>query len=156
MRSASETGTSNLRFEASTTTFNGAPAKAEKITVRAPNDTVIAVESYYNPASGAEIGGHVKFVVGGQPFIDSDTIPGDDQYKSNSIAWTFQQDNWPLHSQGTEKIAVNGKTYTCTKYKVGDAGEYGTAWMASGIPLPVRIDSVSEKGAATWELTGWG
>lgn len=156
VRSASEAGTSNLRFETSTTTFNGAPAKAEKITVRAPNDTVIAVESYYNLASGTEMGGHVKFVVGGQPFIDSDTSPGDDQYKSNSIAWTFQQSDWPLRSLGTEKIAVNGKTYTCTRYMVGDAGEDGTAWMAPGIPLPVRINSVSEKGAATWELTGWG
>jgi hypothetical protein len=156
VHSASETGPSYLRYEASTTTFNGAPAKAEKITVTAPNDTVIDVQSYYDSANGREIGGHVKFVIGGQSFIDSDTIAGDDQYKSNSIAWTFQQGNWPLHSLGTEKVTINGKTYTCTKYTVGDAGEYGTAWMAPGIPLPVRIDSVSEKGAATWELTGWG
>jgi hypothetical protein len=154
--SANETGPSGLRYEASTATINGAPAKAERITVRAPNDTVIDVESFYDPASGRETGGHVKFVIGGQTWIDSDTVPGDDQYKSNSIAWTFQQGNWPLRSLGTEKITAGGKTYTCTKYAVGEAGESGTAWMAAGVPLPVRIDSVSEKGTATWELAGWG
>jgi hypothetical protein len=148
----------SLRFDYTTATVNGAAVKDDRITMKAEDPQMTMIfDTYYDPATDKQIGGHTKIVSNDITINDEDVAAADDQYESSDIAGTFGTSDWPLSGQGTEAVTVDGKTYTCTKYSVGDNGQYGTAWVSQGVPVPVKIESRSAaEGTSTWELIGWG
>ncbi len=148
---------SNIRFDYTTSVVGGNVVKDDRITMKMtePN-MVMTMDSYYDPATDKQIGGHMKMVSDDITISDQDIAAADDQYRSSDIAGTFATSDWPLASKGTEAVNIDGKAYTCTKYSVGNAGEFGTAWVSQGVPVPVKIESKSETGTSTWELVGWG
>jgi hypothetical protein len=149
---------SDLRFDYTTAVVNGNTVKDDRITMKVSDpNMILTMDTYYDPATDKQIGGHMKMVSDDITISDQDLEAADDQYRSSDIAGTFATGDWPLAGLGTEAVTVDGKTYTCTKYSVGSAGEYGTAWIAQGVPVPVKIESKSAaEGTATWELLGWG
>jgi hypothetical protein len=50
---------------------------------------------------------------------------------------------------GTESVTVPAGTFSCTKYSL----EGATFWVASGVPLPVKI--AYDSGASTMELVSY-
>jgi hypothetical protein len=153
-----KTTTSDLRFDYTTATVNGVEVRDDRITMKMSDpDIVLTMDSYYDMATDKQIGGHMKMVSDDVTLTDQDVAAADDQYQSSDVAGTFSTSDWPVTGLGTETITVGDKAYTCTKYSVGNAGEYGTAWVAQGVPVPVRIESKSAaEGTSTWELLGWG
>jgi hypothetical protein len=148
----------NLRFDYTTATVNGAVVKDDRITMKMTDpQTTMIFDTYYDPVTEKQVGGHTKMISNDITVTDQDIAAAEDQYGSSDIAGTFETSDWPLASQGTEAVTVGGKAYTCTKYSVGDDGQYGTAWVAQGVPVPVKIESTSAgEGTSTWELAGWG
>jgi hypothetical protein len=149
---------SDLRFDYTTATVNGVTVKDDRITMKLTDpNMILTMDTYYDQATDRQVGGHMKMISDDITLTDQDVAAADDQYRSSDIAGTFATSDWPLASQGTESVTIDGKTYTCTKYSVGNDGEYGTAWMAQGVPVPVEIESKSvDAPASTWELVGWG
>jgi hypothetical protein len=160
MTTMAEGGTptrSDIRFDYTTSVLGGNVVKDDRITMKMSDpDMLLTMDSYYDPATDRQIGGHVKMVSGDTTISDQDVAAANDQYRSSDIAETFAANDWPLAGQGTEAVNIEGKAYTCTKYSVGDAGEFGTAWVSQDVPVPVKIESKSETGTSTWELIGWG
>jgi len=148
----------DLRFDYTTATVNGATVKDERITMKVADPQMTMIfDTYYDPATDKQVGGHTKMISNDITITDQDIAAADNQSGSSDIAGTFGTGDWPLTSQGTEAVTIDGKTYTCTKYSVGDDGQYGTAWVTGGVPLPVKIESTSAgEGTSTWELIGWG
>jgi hypothetical protein len=148
----------DLRFDYTTALVNGATMKDDRITMKVTDpDMILTMDSYYDQATDKQVGGHMKMVSDDITLTDEDVAAVDDQYRSSDIAGTFATSDWPLASQGTESVIVDGKTYPCTKYSVGNDGEYGTAWVSQGVPVPVKIESRSaDAPTSTWELVGWG
>ena len=148
---------SNLRFDYTTAVVNGNVVKDDRITMKLSNpDMVMTMDTYYDPATDRQIGGHMKMTSDDITISDQDIAAADEQYRSSDIAGTFATGDWPLTGRGTEAVTIDGKAYACTKYSVGGAGEYGTAWVARGVPVPVKIESGTGDAASTWELIGWG
>ena len=147
----------DIRFDYTTSVISGNVVKDDRITMKmAEPEMVLTMDSYYDPATDKQIGGHMKMVSNDIIVSDQDITAASDQYRSSDIAGTFATSDWPLTGMGTEAVNIDGKTYTCTKYSVGNAGEYGTAWVTQEVPVPVKIESKSEAGTSTWELIGWG
>ena len=149
---------SDLRFDYTTAMVNGNVVKDDRITMKVSDpNMILTMDSYYDPATDRQIGGHMKMVSDDVTISEQDIATADDRYRSSDIAGTFATGDWPLAGQGAEAVTIDGKTYTCTKYSVGNAGEYGTAWVDKGVPVPVKIESKSAaEGTSTWELLGWG
>jgi hypothetical protein len=148
---------SDIRFDYTTAVVGGHVVKDDRMTMKmAEPDMVMTMDSYYDPVTDKQIGGHMKMVSNDITVSDQDVAAANDQYRSSDIAGTFAASDWPLAGLGTEAVNIDGKAYSCTKYSVGNAGEYGTAWMSQGVPVPVKIESKSESGTSTWELIGWG
>jgi hypothetical protein len=148
----------DLRFDFTTSTLNGVTVKDDRVTMKTDSPRMTTIfDTYYDTATEKQVGGHMKMISNDITVTDQDIASVDDQYRSSDIAGTFAASDWPLAGQGTEAITVNGKAYTCTKYSVGNTGEYGMVWMSQGVPVPVKIDSKSAaEGESTWELLGWG
>ena len=148
---------SDVRFDYSTTAINGISVRDDRLTMKlaAPDMTVI-MDKYYDPASNVQVGSHVKTVSAGASLSDMG-LQASDLYGSNNIADAYTKGNWPMKSLGTEAVAVDGKTYQCTKYSVGEAGEHGSIWVSGEVPVPVKIEPKSADGdTSTWELIGLG
>jgi hypothetical protein len=148
----------DLRFDFTTSMLNGVVVKDDRVTMKIDDPRMTTIfDTYYDPATDKQVGSHMKMVSDDITISDQDVAVADDQYRSSDIAGTFAASNWPLTGRGTEAITVNGKACTCTRYSVGNNGEYGTVWMSQGVPVPVKIESKSSaEGASTWELLGWG
>jgi hypothetical protein len=147
----------DIRFDYTTSVIGGNVVKDDRMTMKvAEPDMVLTVDSYYDPATGKQIGSHRKMVSDDVTISDQDIAAAGDQLRNSDIAGTFAAGDWPLAGQGTEAVNIDGKAYTCTKYSLGSSGEFGAAWMSQDVPVPVKIDSKSETGTSTWELIGWG
>lgn len=154
---AGKPAVTDIRFDYTTSVVGGSVVKDDRMTMKmAEPSMVMTMDSYYDPATDKQIGGHMKMVSSDITVSDQDIAAADDQYRSSDIAGTFAASDWPLAGQGTESVSIDGKAYSCTKYSVGNAGVYGTAWVSQGVPVPVKIESKSETGTSTWELIGWG
>ena len=150
-------GVTDLRFDYTTATVNGISVKDDRITMKVSDpDMIVTMDAYYDLATEKQIGGHMKMTSEDITPTNEDIQAMDDQYRSSDIAGTFATSDWPLAEAGTETVTVDGKPYACTKYSVGTAGEYGTAWVSPGIPVPVKIESKDSGSTSTWELIGWG
>jgi hypothetical protein len=149
---------SDIRFDYTTTVIGGTTVRDDRITMKVSEpDMILTLDTYYDPVTDRQIGSQKKMVSNDITVSDQDLVAAGDQYRNRDIAGTFATGDWPLADLGTEAVTVDGKTYTCTKFSVGDAGEYGMAWVARGVPVPVKIESKSAvEGTSTWELLGWG
>jgi hypothetical protein len=148
---------SDVRFDYLTTVINGISVRDDRITMKiaAPEMTVI-MDKYYDPASNAQVGTHTKTVSSGTSLSDLG-LQASDLYRDNNVAEAFTAGNWPMKSPGTDAVTIDGKTYQCTKYSVGDSGEHGTAWVSGEVPVPVKIEQKFADGdTSTWELIGRG
>jgi hypothetical protein len=148
---------SDIRFDYTTSVVNSYVLEDHRVTMKmADLDVTVIIDKYYDPATDKQVGGHVKMVSEDVTIPDLDVAMASDQYRSSDVAGTFATGDWPLASLGTETVTIDGKAYPSTKYSVGNAGEYGTAWVSEGVPVPVKIESKSVEGTSTWELIGWG
>jgi hypothetical protein len=148
---------SDLRFDYTTSVINGFVVKDDRITMKVTDpDMSLTVDNYYDPATDRQIGSQTGMVSNDITLSKEDVAAAESRYWSSDIAGIFETGDWPLVARGTEAVAVDGKTYTCTRFLLGDAGEYGTAWAAQGVPVPARIELKSADGTSTWELLGWG
>lgn len=149
---------SDMRFDATTAVINGITVRDYRITMKTSDpEMVITMDTYYSMTTDEQIGSRMKMTSGDVTITDRDIEAIEGRYPSNGVAGAFESDSCPLTDLGTETVTVDGKTYICTRYSVGSAGEYGTAWVAPGVPLPVKIESKSAtEGTSTWEMLGWG
>jgi hypothetical protein len=148
---------SDLRFDYTTSTVNGVVVKDDRITMKvADPQMTMTFDTYYDLATDRQIGGHMKMVSNDITVTDEDIAAANDQYRDSDIAGTFAASDWPLTGMGSETVTIEGKPYACTKYSVGTAGEYGTAWTSPGVPVPVKIESKDVGSTSTWELIRWG
>jgi hypothetical protein len=148
---------SDVRFDYTTTAINGITVRDERVTMKlkAP-EMLVVLDRYYDPASHAQVGSRVRTESSGASLSDLGLSAGD-LYRDHNVAEAYATGNWPLKSPGKEAVTVDGITYDCTKYTIDDAGEHGTAWVSDNVPVPVKIESVSDSGAiTTWELIGRG
>jgi hypothetical protein len=70
----------------------------------------------------------------------------------------FNQES-TLTFAGIESVTVPAGTYpTASKYTASMNGTDITYWVASGVPVPVKMTmtSSSAQGSSTFELMGWG
>jgi hypothetical protein len=149
---------SDIRYDYVTSVINGITVKDDRVTMKvADPGIVLTMDSYYDLVTGRQVGNYRKMVSDDIAVSDRDLAAIDDRYRSSDIAGTFATGDWPLTGTGTGVVIVDGKTYMCTRYSVGSAGEHGTAWVSRDIPVPVKIESISAaEGTSTWELIGWG
>ena len=152
-----KTDVSDVRFDYTTTTINGITVKDNRITMKMTSpDMEVVMDKYYDPASNSQVGSRVKTLSGGAT-LSGLGIQASDLYSSNNIVDTYVTGNWPLKSMGTDVVTIDGNSYSCTKYSVGETGESGTAWVSEGVPVPVKIEIISPgRGTSTWELIGRG
>jgi hypothetical protein len=151
-------GKSNVtyfRFEKNTgVTYNGVAANEDKMTVTMDDSTVMKFDVFYSPTDNRQLGGSVQMGDFQMP------ITADSQYSSMFDAYdvsdTYSTSDWLLTSKGPDTLLINGKTYICNKYWVGDAGGQGTVWVSNGVPMPVKIESKTSDGSSwTYELWDW-
>jgi len=122
----------------------------------ATNDVIT---SYMDASSGATLGGHMTMTTNGQVVLDQDigasasasTTPG--MASTENPLTTFQ--GTTVTSSGTESVTVPAGTYMATKYTWTSGNTTGTAWVASGVPVPVKMTSSSSGATMDMELTGW-
>ena len=96
----------------------------------------------------------------GQVVIDQDipagtaasTTPGTSS--TQNPLQTYQGTS--MTSSGTESVTVPAGTYTATKYTWTSGDATGSAWVASGVPVPVKMTSSSSGTTMDMVLTGWG
>lgn len=151
-----QTKVTYFRFERGPGTYNGVPANEEKMTITAEGSDVMMFDIFYNPTDHTQLGGKMKL---GEMEIDM-PADGNNQYSgmfdSYNVADSYQTNDWPMLNKGSETLTINGKTYVCSKYWAGTAGEYGTLWVANSVPMPVKIESKSAGNTWTYELWDWG
>ncbi|OPY25523.1 MAG: hypothetical protein A4E28_03090 [Methanocella sp. PtaU1.Bin125] len=152
-----EPAVSEVRFDFTTTAVNGIAVKDDRITIKlATPEMLVVMDRYYDPGSHVQVGSRVRTESAGASLSDLGLQAGD-LYRMGNIVDACATGNWPLKSLGTETVTVDGTSHVCTKYAVGEAGEHGVAWVSTGVPVPVKIESVSDDGRkTTWELTGRG
>jgi hypothetical protein len=147
----------DLRFDYTTSVINGFVLKDDRITMKVADPAMVLTrDSYYDPATDKQVGSQSEMVSHDITLSSEDIAAAEGRYQNSDVAATFEAGDWPLVGQGTEAVAVDGKTYTCTKFLLGDAGEHGAAWAAQGVPVPARIELKSADETSTWELLGWG
>lgn len=148
---------SEVRFDYTTTAVGGITVRDDRVTMKMTSpDMTVVMDKYYDPASNVQVGSRVKTVSSGASLSDTG-VQASDLYRIANIAGACTAGNWPMKSLGTEVVTVDGISYTCTKYALGDSGEYGTAWASDGVPVPVKLETGSAGDAsATWELIGRG
>lgn len=148
---------SDIRFDYTTSVIAGIVVKDDRMTMKmGQGSTQVVLDSYYDPASNTQVGSHMLMTSEGTTVMDQNLAAMEDQYRSSDIESILSSSDWPLSDAGTEVVTIDGKPYTCTRYLMGDAGEYGTAWVSRGVPVPVKIELRSASGTSTWELSGWG
>lgn len=155
--SGDKAAASDVRFDYTTATISGITVRDQRVTMKMANpDMEVVMDKYYDQASGSQVGSRVKTSSGSATLSDLG-VQASDLYSRNNIADACTTGDWPLKDMGTEAVTVNGKSYSCTKYAIGDSGEHGTAWVSDGVPVPVKLQQKSDDGSATtWELAGWG
>jgi len=148
---------SDVRFDYSTTTISGITVRDDRITMKMTSpDMTVVMDKYYDPASNVQVGSRMKTVSAGASLSDMG-VQASDLYRIGNIADACTAGNWPMKSLGTEVVTVDGISYSCTKYALGDSGEHGMAWASDGVPVPVKLMTYSTNGVpATWELIGRG
>jgi hypothetical protein len=57
-------------------------------------------------------------------------------FDAYNVADTYSTSDWAL-TKRPDTLFINGKTYSCDKYWVGDVGG-GTVWISNGVPMPVN------------------
>jgi hypothetical protein len=152
-----EPAISDVRFDYTTTAIGDITVRDDRITMKMTSpDMTVVMDKYYDPVSNVQVGSRVKTVSSSASLSDLG-VQASDLYGIGNIADACTTGNWPLKSLGTDVVTIDGTSYTCTKYAIGDSGEHGNAWVSDSVPVPVKIESVSDGGAiTTWELFGRG
>lgn len=153
----SKPAVSEVRFDYTTTAINGITVRDDRVTMKlATPGMLVVMDRYYDPESHVQVGSRVRTESAGTSLSDLGLQAGD-LYRMGNVVDAYATGNWPLKSLGTETVTVDGASHVCTKYAVGVAGEHGDAWVSGGVPVPVKIETVSDDGrTTTWELTGRG
>lgn len=147
-------GASDIRFDYTTAVIGGVTFKDNRITLKMQvPDMVMVRDSYYDPATGKQVGSRQKVTSAGNGLTDQEI---GNRYQSSNIVEACLDHDWPMSDAGAEVITAGGNSYSCTRYIAGDAGEEVTAWVAREVPVPVKIESKAAGGTLTWELSGWG
>jgi len=154
---------SAYRFEHGAETYGGVAAKHTRAIA---NDTVTGLESvddlYASAADSRSLGGVARSFLYGMPtgeisipagqgmnYLDIDLAH---QARANSKA--------PLTRGGDEKVTVDGKTYSCTRYVYTTEGVAYTAWYTPQAPAPVKVawvdQGIGSTAYMTLELLDWG
>lgn len=125
--------------------------------------SVTSVDVYADPTSGNVIGGHYRAETGGQLLVNTDLDAGTNVSKLQTnipILAAAQEPGFAktVKSAGTDRVTVPLGTFSCTKYL--RQGQYTnmTYWIASGVPLPVKMvttDRVTGKDTMTMELVSY-
>lgn len=122
--------------------------------------TSTEITTYMDTANSATLGGHMTMKTDGTVVMDQD-IPASAAASTTPSTGSTQnplqtyQDS-SMTNSGTESVTVPAGTYTATKYTWTSGDATGSAWVASSVPLPVKITSSSSGTTMDMELTGWG
>ena len=147
-------GTSNMREDFGVT-YNGAKANEVSITSNMSGG-MTSIMQIYSDASGNTLGGHMKTMQNGQVLYESDipasSVNSSMTVSSNPIASTG---NVAMTTVGTESVTVPAGTYTATKYTYTMDSASEMVWAASGVPVPVKMESSAGGQTTTMELVGW-
>jgi hypothetical protein len=159
MNGQKQTGPVTISF--SDTTYNGVEARHLYLNMDAPATAEtgpgqILVDVYMRKSDNSTLGGHTKWVVNGQTFIDMD-IPADEasDYTEKDLISSGLTDRTPLTSVGAEPVTIDGKTYSCTKYTYVDDGITKTVWFTPQAPMPVKMQWTEKGSFNTMELLSW-
>jgi hypothetical protein len=146
------------KIEKSTGDYKGTPAIHQKMTSTTSNNGNVVYDIYYDTSKNNVLGGTMTMTINGQTMTQD--IPASQlstQAPSSQIT-NFNQES-SLTYAGTESVTVPAGTFQDTsKYTVSSNGNDITYWVASGVPVPVKMTmtSSSAKGSTTFELMGWG
>ena len=142
-------------------TYNGASvnkvAMTTTITV-AGTQTSTVITTYSDPSSGSTLGGHMTITGGGQVIMDQD-VPADQAssaYNASAQNLLVTNSNARLTSVGSESVTVPAGTYTATEYTWTNAEGTGNVWIASDLPVPVKITGNAQGTTMEMDLVGWG
>jgi hypothetical protein len=140
---ASYGGVSNARHTKTTLTM-GEGAQA----------MVTESDTYFNPTTGALLGGHTKVMMGGSVLSEQDIAPGDANYEKSDYA--AQSTTAVPVLVGTESVTVPKGTYTAQKYTVTTGNSTASYWIAAGVPVPIQMVTSAGGQQVTMQLVNYG
>jgi hypothetical protein len=125
--------------------------------------SVTSVDVYADPTSGNVLGGHIRVEVGGQLLANRDIAAGEQVDKSQTSTPVLTAAQEPgfaksVKSVGTDQVTVPLGTFSCTKYLLQGQDNNMTYWIASGVPLPIKMvttDRVTGRDTMTMELISY-
>lgn len=109
------------------------------------------------------LGGHITITIGGQMLANQDIAAGEQVDKAHTgtpiLTVAMEPDLVSkLESVGTGRITVPAGTFDCTKYTRHVKDDVMTYWIATNVPIPVKmvtVDNVTGRATMTMELVSY-
>ena len=139
--------TAKTKIEYTTGIYNGQQANLERrtVTITAEGGSSLPQMIYerYTDSSGKNLGGLRKQIASdGSVSVDN----------GGSVSNFYDTYCYPREylrkSEGTETVTVKAGTFVCDKYQTIEGSISNTIYVSSGVPVPIKVD--------TMELCGWG
>jgi hypothetical protein len=144
----------NFRIEKGSELFNGTNTQYKKMTITGDDNEPNTLTVYYD-AAGNAVGGK-----SGDDAIPVEALPAMSSiFNVMDIGQIWGAANYPLSNSLPETLNINGKTYVCKKWAVGNFVGHAAAWTSTvkDVQMAVQIQYGDNQGNSwTYQLWDWG
>jgi len=144
----------NFRIEKGTESYKGTPTKFKKMTITEQGEDPDIMTVYYDAAGNA-----IGAISDGQE-LPAEVVPSmTGMFNAMDIGQIWGAANYPLSNSLPETLNINGKTYVCQKWAVGNFAGNAGVWTATvnGVQMAVQIQYGDNQGhTSTYQLWDWG